>query len=50
MTWTDVCIGVTAKRLSKRVVEYAGGRMKSHIVRHCLNTDHETVNTKNFQI
>ena len=36
-TCTDCYIGETARRLSERVVDYAGGDTKSHIVRNCLN-------------
>ena len=36
------------KRLNERVVNHVGRDTKSHIVRHCLNSDHENVNTENL--
>ena len=47
---TDSYIGETAWRLSERVTDDAGRDTKSHIVRHCSNSDHETVNIGNFKI
>ena len=31
-------------------MDQAGRDTKSHIVRHCLNSNHETVNIENFKI
>ena len=39
---TDSYIGETARRLSERVMDHAGRDTKSHIVRHGLNSNHET--------
>ena len=47
---TDSYMGETARRLSERVMDHAGRDTKSHIVRHCLNSNHETVNIGNFKI
>ena len=47
---TDSWIGQTAGHLSERVMDDAGRDTKSHIVRHCLDTNHETVNTENSKI
>ena len=44
----DSYIGKTARRLSERVVDHAGRDTKLHIVRHCSNTKHETVNIEHF--
>ena len=43
-TCTDSYMGQKARRLSERAVDPAGRDNKSHIVRHCLNSNHETVN------
>ena len=43
-------IGETVKHLSKRVIDQAGRDTKSHIVRHCSNSYHKTVNIENFKI
>ena len=47
---TDSYIGETARHLSERVMDHAGRDTKSHIVRHCLNSYHGTVNIENFKI
>ena len=47
---TDSYIGETARRLSERVMDHTGRDTKSHIVRHCLSCNHETVNIENFKI
>ena len=47
---TDSYIGETARRLIERVMDHAGRDAKSHIVRHCLNSNYETVNIENFKI
>ena len=47
---TDSYIGETARRLSERVMDHAGRDIKPRIVRHRLNSNHETVNIKNFKI
>ena len=39
-----------SKCLSQRDMDQAGRNMKSHIFRHCLNSDHETVNIEYFKI
>ena len=39
---TDSYIGETARRLSERVMDHAGRDTKSRIVRHGLNSNHET--------
>ena len=46
----DSYIEETARRLSERVLDHAGRDTKSHIVRHCLNSNHETVNIEHFKI
>ena len=48
--FADSHIGETARRLSERVMDHAGRDTKSHIVRHGLNSDHQTVNIENFKI
>ena len=48
--FTDSYIGETAQRLSKRVVDHADRNRKLHIVRHCFNSNHETVNIEYFKI
>ena len=50
MTYIDSHIGETARRLSQSAVDHAGTDSKLHIVRHCLNSDHATVNIENFKI
>ena len=50
MSCTDIYTEVTAKCLSKRVVYHPSRDMKSDIVRHCLNANHETVSIRNFQM
>ena len=50
MDCTDSYIWETARRLSERVMDHAGGDTKSHLVRHGLNFNHETVNIENFKI
>ena len=40
----------TGRRLSERVMDHDGRDPKSHIRRHCLNSNHETVKTENFKI
>ena len=47
---TDSYIGETARHLSERVVDHAGRDTTSHIVRHCLNSNHETVNIEHFKM
>ena len=47
---TDNYKGEGARRLSERVVDNAGRDTKSHIVRHCLNSNHEKVNIEHFKI
>ena len=47
---TDSYSGETARRLSERVMDHVGRDTKSHIVRHCLNSNHETVNIENFKV
>ena len=47
---TDSYIGETARRLSERVMDHAGRDTKSHIFRHCLNSNHGTVSIENFKI
>ena len=49
-TCTDSYIGETARHLTERVVDHAGRDMKLHIIRHCLNSNHETVNIEHFKI
>ena len=39
-------MGQTTRRLSEHAVDPAGRDTKSHIIRHCLNSNHETVNTE----
>ena len=46
----DSYIGETARRLSERAMDHADRDTKSHIVRHFLNSKHETVNIENFKI
>ena len=50
MDCTDSYIRETARRLSERVMDHAGRDTKSHIVRHGLNSNNETVNIENFKI
>ena len=50
MTCTDSYIGETAWRLNKHVVYHPGRDKKSHIVRHCLNSNHETVDMEHLKI
>ena len=47
---TDSYIGETARCLSEGVMDHAGRDTKSHIIRHCLNSNHGTVNIENFKI
>ena len=47
---TDSYIGETARSVSERVMDHAGRDTKSHIVRHGLNSNNETVNIENFKI
>ena len=47
---TDSYIGETARRVSERVMDHAGRDTKSHIVRHGLTSNNETVNIENFKI
>ena len=47
---TDSYIRETARRLSERVMDHSGRDTDSHIVRHCLNSKHETVNIENLKI
>ena len=49
-TCTDSYMGETVRRLRERVVDYSVRDAKSHIVRHCLNSDRETVNIENFKM
>ena len=49
-TFTDCYIGETSRRLSEHVLDHAYRDTKSHIVRHCLHSDHETDNIENFKI
>lgn len=46
MCMSTIC---TDRCVSKRVVNDAGRDTKSHIVRQCLNSDHEIVNIENFK-
>ena len=46
----DSYIGKAGRHLSERVMDYAGRETNSHIVRHYLNSNHETVNIENFKI
>ena len=50
MSCNDSYIRETARRLSERIMNHAGRDTKSHIVRHCLNSNHETVNIEHFKI
>ena len=50
MDCTDSYIGEPARRLSERVMNHAGRDSKSHIIRHCSNSNHEKVNIENFKI
>ena len=47
---TDSYIGDTARRVSESVMDHAARDTKSHIVRHCLNSNHGTVNIENLRI
>ena len=47
---SDSYIEKTAWGLSERVVGHSGRDTKPHIVRHCLNSNYETVNIENFKI
>ena len=47
---TDRYIRKTSRRLCKSILDHAGRYTKSHIVRHYLNSDHETVNIEKFKI
>ena len=49
-TYTDSYIGEKARRLSERLMDHGGRGTKAHVVRHCLNTNHETVNCEHFNI
>ena len=46
----ESCKEETSKRLSEPVLDHPGRGTRSYIVRHCLNTDHETTNIKTFKI
>ena len=46
--FTDIYIGETARRLSERVMDHAI-HVIVMIVRHGLNSNHETVNIENFK-
>ena len=48
--FTDIYIGETTRRLSERVMDNAVRETKSLIVRHGLNSNHETVNIENLKI
>ena len=48
-TCSDSYRGQTAGHLCERVVDHAGRDTKLHIVRHCLNSNHETVNIEDFK-
>ena len=50
MSCTDSSIGETARRLSVRAVDHDGRDMKSHIFRHRLYSNHETINIEHFKI
>ena len=39
----------TTRRLNECVVDHARKDTKSHIVRNCLNSDHETVDIESFK-
>ena len=43
-------MGEIAYHLSEQVVDHTGGDAKSHIVRHCLNFNHETGNIEHLKI
>ena len=47
--FTDIYIGETGRRLSERVMDHAI-HVIVMIVRHSLNSNHETVNIENFEI
>ena len=47
MDCTNSYIGEIARRLSERVMDYAGRDKKSHIARDGLNSNHKTF--KNFK-
>ena len=47
---TDSYIGEIARHLNECVVDHGGKDTKSHIVKHCLNSDQEAVNIENFKI
>ena len=47
---TDGYIRETARCLSERIMDDTGRDTKSHIVRHCLNSNHGTVSIENFKI
>ena len=48
--FTDIYIGEVTRRLSERVMDDAVRETKSLIVRHGLNSNHETVNIENLKI
>ena len=49
-TCADSYIAETAMPPSERVGYHDGRVMKPHVVRHCLNSNHKTVNTEHFKI
>ena len=46
---SDSYVGETAKSISGHVIDHAGIDTKLHVVRHCLNSNQETVNIENLK-
>ena len=49
-TCTDNYVGETVRGLPKLAVDHTGRDTKMHIIRHWLNSDHETVNIDHFKM
>lgn len=49
MTSTDRYTGETVRGLTESAVYHVAWDMMLCIARHCLNSDHETINIENFK-
>ena len=49
-TCKEDCLGETGRRIIERSADHCGKDKQSHLLRHALNSNHKTVDVKDFKI
>ena len=49
-TCNEDCLGETGRRIIERSADHCGKDKQSHLLRHALNSNHKTVDVKDFKI